>query len=66
MAKLSYTPREAAEETGLSEDTIRAAIRAGDLRLTPVVVNGRTLKKHIISHGDLEKWLAIMPAGRAS
>ncbi|AYY11519.1 DNA-binding protein [Actinobacteria bacterium YIM 96077] len=57
MPKLSYTPREAADETGISEETIRAAIRAGDLPTAPIVVNGRQIRRQIILHEDLVHWL---------
>lgn len=49
--KLSYTIREAAETTGYSEDTIRRAIRCGDL---PVI---RKTSRPVILRTDLEAWL---------
>lgn len=42
--KLAYTRTEAAEATGLSPDTIDDAIRAGDLRATRPVINGRRIR----------------------
>jgi excisionase family DNA binding protein len=57
LDQLSYTPRQAAEKTGVSEYTIGAAIRSGDLRTVQPEVNGRRIRKHLILHADLLEWL---------
>jgi len=57
MAKLSYSIPEAAEESGHTVETIRAAIRSGDLRVRQVEINGRPIKKRTVMHDDLEAWL---------
>ncbi len=56
-AKLAYNTAEAAAATGLSIDTIRAALRSGDLRDTAVEVNGRKVKNRLILRDDLLAWL---------
>lgn len=56
--KVSYTVREAAEATGLSQDTILAAIRSGDLRVAAPEVDGTRLKnKYVVLREDLIAWL---------
>jgi len=61
-AKLSYTIPEAADATGLSEITIRRAIRAGDLRANRPKVEGREIAKEVILTAELERWLGAEPS----
>lgn len=55
--KISFTRYEAAEATGLTYDTISAAVRSGDLREIKPEVNGRRLRNGVILRADLEAWL---------
>lgn len=57
--RLAYDVAEAAEAVSVSTDTIRAAIRAGDLAARYV---GR---KQIIPAAELEAWLNALPSERA-
>jgi excisionase family DNA binding protein len=57
MPQLSYTRAQAAEMTGLSEDTIRRAVNAGDLAVLEPRVDGRGLQKVLIAHDELVRWL---------
>lgn len=55
--KLSYNVREAEAATGLSEDTIKRAIRAGDLDTLDPHVEGRPVRGYLIARAELERWL---------
>ena len=55
--RLSYTRKEAAEATGLSEDTLKRAINAGDLRPLNPKIQSRSLQKVLIHRDELERWL---------
>ncbi|WP_062077768.1 hypothetical protein [Demequina globuliformis] len=57
-APISYTPKTAAEATGYSEDTIKRAIRSGDLKTTRPRIEGREVAKDSIDPADLKAWLA--------
>ena len=54
--KLAYSLQEAADATGLSIDTIRRAMRAGDLAVTYPRVNGRPISKPLVARSELERW----------
>ena len=56
MTKLAYTIQEAAIATGYAEDTIKAAIKRGDL--IPSYAN----TKPVLRRTELERWLDAMPA----
>lgn len=53
--KLSYSVREAADATGLSVDTIRAAIRTGRLEARYPTSKG------VILATELDRWLEAAP-----
>jgi len=55
MTRLAYTIEEAAEATGYSKDTIRAAIRNHDM--TARYANS----KPVILATELQEWLASLP-----
>lgn len=55
--QVSFTRAQAAAVTGLTYDTISAAIRSGDLREIKPEVNGRRLRNGVILRADLEAWL---------
>lgn len=58
QTKRSYTLKEAAVATGLSEYTLEAAIRSGELRTVRPLVNGRPIRgKHLVHINDLDAWL---------
>lgn len=57
LDQLAYTTEQAAQASGHSVETIRAAIRSGDLRARKPVINGRELKRKHILRADLEAWL---------
>ena len=55
---IAYTRQTAAAATGLSVDTIKDAINAGDLVATRPKVNGRQIAKDLILRSELERWLS--------
>jgi len=55
--QLAYSIPEAAEVSGHTIETIRAAIRAGDLRAEQAVIGGRKIRKRHIMRDDLLAWL---------
>ncbi|QOR47608.1 helix-turn-helix domain-containing protein [Trueperella pecoris] len=57
MSKLSYSLKEAAEATGLSEDVVRRAVRAGELPTLHPTVDGRKITKILIPATALREWL---------
>lgn len=52
----SHTVQTAAAATGLSEDTISKAIRAGDLPATRPKIAGRAITRDQIDPDDLKRW----------
>lgn len=59
MSKLSYGLKEAATATGLSEDVLRRAVRAGELRTLTPTLEGRKITKILIPADALQEWLGI-------
>jgi hypothetical protein len=59
---ISYTIQTAAEATGLSIDTIRKAVRTGDLVASRPTVNNRQIAKDVILRAELERWLTSAAA----
>lgn len=57
MSKIAYTTKEAAEAVGLSEDTIKRAINAGDLEAHAPRVAGRQIARQIIRLEELNRWI---------
>lgn len=55
--RIAYTIPEAAEAVGLSERTIRDAIRAGDLAALRPRVNGRPIRSVRVEAAELHAWL---------
>lgn len=55
--KLSYNVREAEDATGVSQDTIKRAIRSGDLATLDPHVEGRPVRGYLIARTELERWL---------
>lgn len=56
-SQLSFSIPEAAAASGHTIETIRAAIRSGDLRAQHVEIAGRKLRKRHIMRDDLLAWL---------
>lgn len=56
MPKISYTTAEAAAEVGVSVETIRAAVRSGDLQVRQPEINGRQISTRLIPHAALMAW----------
>lgn len=54
---LAYEAKEAAAACGLSLDTIRRALRNGDLKAADPRVDGRAVAKTIITRRELQRWL---------
>lgn len=63
LARVSYTLAQAVEATGISADTIRAAVAAGDL-----VANyaGEKASKPIFRAVELDAWIASLPTERGA
>ena len=56
--KLAFTINEAAEATGFSEETIRRAVRAGDLPVRKPKINGKKVNRLVSLASDIEAWLS--------
>lgn len=56
--KISYSVQEAAAAVGLSPDSLRAAIRSGDL------VAKYPTARPVILHDDLYEWINAAPSRR--
>jgi hypothetical protein len=56
MSKLSYTYDEAAAESGLTADVLRAAVKSGDL-----IVSYASTRNPVFRHADLEQYLLGLP-----
>jgi hypothetical protein len=68
MSKILYTPAEAAEQVGVTEDDIRLAINQSDAeskkdRFKYPPLRAKTLKrgKTVILHDDLVEWARSLP-----
>lgn len=59
--RLSYSPKELHEATGIPLDRIRRAIAAGE-----VEVRYPSPKRQVITRAAAEAWLASMPTERAT
>lgn len=57
MSRIAYSVKEAAEAIGLSEDTIKRAIRAGDLEAHTPRVEGRQIARQVIRVEELDRWI---------
>lgn len=58
---LAYTIKTAAKATGISEDTIRRAIRAGDLATGRPTVDGKPITTLTIPAAELARWVEGRP-----
>ena len=58
IAPVSYDYAGAAAATGLSEDVLRRAVKAGDLTPRYVSVAGQQLTKPVIEADELRRWVA--------
>lgn len=61
LARISYTLTEAVTATGISEDTIRAAIQDGSLIANWV---GAKATKPVLRAVELDSWIASLPTTR--
>lgn len=57
MSVEAYTVKSASVATGIGEDAIRRAIRAGDLKATRPKIKGKEMAKDVIAPEDLRSWL---------
>lgn len=58
IAPVSYDYAGASAATGYSTDVIQKAVRAGDLAVRYVVVEGRVVTKPVIERDELARWVA--------
>lgn len=63
LSRVSYTLAGAVEATGISEDTIRAAIQDGSLIANFV---GAKATKPILRAVELDAWIASLPTTRGN
>jgi hypothetical protein len=61
MRPIAYTRQQAAELCGLSPDSIKKAIAAGDLATLTPKVNGTKIGRDLIEHDELMRWLRDEP-----
>lgn len=59
VPKIAYSATEAAEATGVAPDTIKRAIRAGQLKAKRTAIDSKGVPagKYLILHTDLIAWL---------
>ena len=57
VTPVSFSYETAALATGHSADTIKRAVRSGDLTVRYCEVDGRTLTKPVIERDELERWV---------
>jgi len=57
MTRVAFSRKEAAEAVGLSVDTVRRAINAGDLTTYRPRIDGREIQKELILASELERWI---------
>lgn len=57
VKKIAYSAREAAEATGVGLETIKRAVRSGDLPAAMPRIDGHQINKYVILASDLEAWL---------
>lgn len=55
--KLAYSREEAAVACGVSLDTVKRAITAGDLATVSPLVGGRRISRILVLREELERWL---------
>jgi hypothetical protein len=55
--QISYSRKQAAEQTGVSVDTLDRAIKAGDLATLHPPIDGKPIASPLIEHGELIRWL---------
>lgn len=61
MTRIAFSRKEAAEAVGLSVDTLRRAIAAGDLHTYRPRIDGREVNKELILATELERWITNAP-----
>lgn len=61
MSQIAYTKKQAAEASGVSLDTIRRAIQAGDLATVQPRIDGREIQRVLVLGTELERWLTNSP-----
>ncbi|MBM9432371.1 hypothetical protein [Flaviflexus equikiangi] len=61
MTRIAFSRKEAAEAVGLSGDTLRRAIEAGDLHTYRPHIGGREINKELILATELERWVTNSP-----
>ncbi len=54
---VSFSYETAAAATGISEDMIRRAVKAGDLTPRYVEIGGRRIAKPVIEREELARWI---------
>lgn len=57
ITPVSFSYETASLASGHSTDTIKRAVRSGDLAVRYVEVDGRTLSKPVIERDELERWI---------
>ena len=56
MEPITYTYATAAQATGLSVDTIKRAVKAGDLAANQPEIDGRNIASVLIPAEELRRW----------
>ena len=58
MRRDYYTPKRAADYTGLSENMIRRAVQSGDLAtVNGLEIDGKRSVRILIAHEELDRWI---------
>lgn len=59
---LAYSIDEFSKVSGVGRTSLFTAIKAGELRTITPVVNGKTLKRRLITLDEGRRWIATFPA----
>lgn len=66
ITPVSYDYESAWLATGASISLIQRAVRAGDLEIHYLVIDGITTSKPVILHAELARWVKSGPTERAA
>jgi hypothetical protein len=61
-APLAYTINDFAEASGVGRTSIFAALRAGEINTISPVINGKVIKRRLITPEEGKRWLSTFPA----
>ena len=60
---LAYTINNFSVASGVGRTSVFAAIKAGELKTISPLINGKVIKRRLITPEEGKRWLATFPAG---